>query len=128
MKQKGLAVVYDGTNDGPSTQHLALLSEMYLPFKEGEHSSIPMFITYLALVIFCVQVHAFAPRCVQYYRPVCKVGLTCPFSCTRKVNTVMCSLDEILKLMLYTAKSPGVLHIIIMDLGVRAHFDIDVKG
>lgn len=40
----------------------------------------------------------------------------------------MCSLDEILKLMLYTAKSPGVLHIIIMDLGVRAHFDIDVKG
>lgn len=41
----------------------------------------------------------------------------------------MRSLDESLKLMLYTAKSPsGVFQIIIMDLDVRAHFDIDVKG
>lgn len=41
----------------------------------------------------------------------------------------MRSLDESLKLMLYTAKSPsGGFQIIIMDLDVRAHFDIDVKG
>lgn len=47
----------------------------------------------------------------------------------RKVNILMRSLDESLKLMLYTAKSPsGVFQIIIMDLDVRAHFDIDVKG
>ena len=47
----------------------------------------------------------------------------------RIVFILMCSLDEILKLMLYTAKSPsGVFQIIIMDLDVRAHFDTDVKG